>query len=506
MGRVSAKGGLRRFESAEIDPTREIALPVDHPAVVGAHTLYPSTVTSTMESPRFLVSGQNNSKLGGRITKGERSGWPIYHLTLEERATCPRSCHAFRECYGNGMHLARRHAVDAEFMPALRGEVMTVARQHPEGLLLRLHTLGDFFSVEYVLMWGELLALLPQLHVFGYTARREDDADPASRKIAKAIRLLTQGAWSRFAIRTSHTDPGRERSIMVATADPDLPKVIVCPAQTHATECCGTCGLCWAPNARDKTIAFLRHGRKRRPPEQADSAAVIAAVPRHPIQPPARPASIITGTGTRDVQRAAMMAHLQAIADANGEVRDRSLPMLAEAANIAGGSALFVLRELSDMGLIEIRKGEPGPTKKPPKNVYRLIRQPVAPVTLPVEPAPKAAMPPVAAAVVVQKPKTVPRVPDNMPVNQRPERKLRAAVQVSPKPRKPPLIAASLDIAEADGAHEGPCVLTKLRPGQCHWPLENSPTGADQVYCAKPSGDEQYCPPHKARLRAKAQR
>lgn len=260
----SHRQSVRRHAGAEIDPSLVRALKPDHRAALEGRTLFPSTVVGTLESPRFLVSGHNNPKLGKEVLKGPRTGWPIYHLTLEERATCPRSCGQWLGCYGNAMHLARRHAVDADFMDALRSEVITVARQHPDGLLVRLHTLGDFFSVPYVLMWGELLALLPQLHAFGYTARREDDADPETRKIAQAVNLIANAFWSRFAIRTSHSEPGRQRSIVVGADEPDRPQVVVCPAQTHATEACATCGLCWAENALDKTIAFMRHGMTSR--------------------------------------------------------------------------------------------------------------------------------------------------------------------------------------------------------------------------------------------------
>jgi hypothetical protein len=30
----------------------------------------------------------------------------------------------------------------------------------------------------------------------------------------------------------------------------------VCPEQTGKTECCATCGACWAT---DKNVAFMRH-------------------------------------------------------------------------------------------------------------------------------------------------------------------------------------------------------------------------------------------------------
>jgi hypothetical protein len=257
------RSSVRRFASPPIEPERVIDLAADHPAIIEGRTIFPRSVVGAADSPRLLVSGHNNSKLGKEVLRGSRAGWPIFHLTLEERATCPRSCPVFTGCYGNSSPFARRHRADDELIRHLRGEVAATEKLHPGGFLVRLHTLGDFFSVEYVLMWAELLAAHPALHVFGYTARRVDDPDAESSKIARAVALLTGAMWARFAIRTSHADFGPQRSVVVLQ-DPALPDVVMCPAQVKATEACASCGLCWAEAARDKAIGFLKHGMKKR--------------------------------------------------------------------------------------------------------------------------------------------------------------------------------------------------------------------------------------------------
>jgi hypothetical protein len=48
---------------------------------------------------------------------------------------------------------------------------------HPHDFAVRLHVLGDFYSVEYVELWRKLLMLHRALYVFGYTARQEK-SDP----------------------------------------------------------------------------------------------------------------------------------------------------------------------------------------------------------------------------------------------------------------------------------------------------------------------------------------
>lgn len=261
----------RRFDSKPIEPERSHGLRPDHPAALEGRTIFPSQVMGTWESQRFLISGANNTKLGKAVVKGERAGWPIYQVSLEERATCPRSCNNWLQCYGNAMPYARRHRPDEDFLAALKAEVVTVARSHPEGLLVRLHALGDFYSVAYVRAWAALLKMVPQLHVFGYTARHVDADDEESRAIARAVFELSAENWDQFAIRLSRPGPGPQHAIVVDEA-PASPDIITCPASLKATEACATCGLCWSASARDKTIAFLRHGMKARGPARKDAA------------------------------------------------------------------------------------------------------------------------------------------------------------------------------------------------------------------------------------------
>ena len=268
-------GRLARFEQYDAEPERSIGLAADHPAITDGHTLFRARVTPTAQSVRFLVSGQNNAKIGKLVIKGPWSGFPIFTLTLEERATCPRSCDVWSQCYGNAMQWPPRwDAADPLFLDTLRAEVITTCRLHPHGLVVRLHVLGDFYSVDYVKMWTEMVDRFPQLHIYGYTARREDADDAESRNIAKALRWLTETAPDQFNIRFSRTEPGPGHAIVV-DEDPKLPDVIVCPAQLKDTETCGTCALCWAEPARKKTIAFLRHGLKRKRKLEPQQRALV---------------------------------------------------------------------------------------------------------------------------------------------------------------------------------------------------------------------------------------
>lgn len=249
---MTALSMISRFGSKKVEVARSTGLRADHPALSEGRTIFRSMVVGSDTAPRFLVSGHNNPKLGKQVLKGERKGWPIFHLSLEERATCPRSCAVWAECYGNAMPYARRHRPDALFIPYLWAELTTLARAHRAGLLIRLHALGDFYSLDYVDFWRRALAEHPNVHVFGYTAHA-----PTS-EIGQALAALP---WDRFAIRFSAAEPVGQGATVFDTPPQDG-DVIMCPAQVEKTTACATCGLCWAPAARDKTIGFLRHGMK----------------------------------------------------------------------------------------------------------------------------------------------------------------------------------------------------------------------------------------------------
>jgi len=253
---------LRRFDTPEARPDEVVGLRDDHPAVIEGRSIFPKSVAHPDDDERILVSGHNNPKLGKVVLKGPMKGFPIYHLTLEERRTCPRSCRMWSGCYGNTMPFARRNDAwtGTRLFVALDHELGVLQRQYPGGFLIRLHTLGDFFSEQYVAAWRGWLEDFPALHVFGYTSCSPMAAEPNERAIGQAVAQLANENWERFAIRLSGAEPGPARAVVVEGPDSRL---VMCPAQSKDSECCATCGLCWAPALREKAIGFLRHGMIR---------------------------------------------------------------------------------------------------------------------------------------------------------------------------------------------------------------------------------------------------
>lgn len=240
-------GALRRFTSIKPKGHR-IHLADDHPALAKGQSLFQARVEDQSERPRLLIDGHNSRKIGKRVTKGRLKGFPIFTLTLEERATCPSSCLEWKTCYGNQMNWARRIKHGPAFEERLWDELADKQAKHPNGFLIRLHILGDFYSVDYAELWAEALEAYPALHIFGYTAR-----SPQSDIGQVVCQML--GVWpDRFHVRFSGWDGPKNGSVVVDTAE-ETDK-LVCPAQTGKTDCCSTCALCWHS---DRTIAFLRH-------------------------------------------------------------------------------------------------------------------------------------------------------------------------------------------------------------------------------------------------------
>jgi hypothetical protein len=249
---MTARRTKSRFASRPLNG-QSASLPAhDHPAINGGHTIFPSTVRPARAGDRWaLKSADNSRKIGGEILKGKWKDFPAYTLTLEERATCPRTCQHWRSCYGNKMHFAERIQGGPDLEWRLEREVALLDIDHPNGFAVRLHNLGDFYSVRYVSLWRRLLARHSALHVWGYTARWRQD-DP----IASALTSLVEGRWDRFAVRFSNA-PSQMRSTISVEHPYQVPHdAILCPEQIGRTESCSTCGLCWQSERR---IAFLQH-------------------------------------------------------------------------------------------------------------------------------------------------------------------------------------------------------------------------------------------------------
>lgn len=251
-GKVRRGGnGQSRMQPRALDGETARLLPYNNPAFMDGRTIYPATVISPL-SENVLKSGFNSSKIGKTVTKGRWKGFELYTLTLEERATCPVTCRHWRSCFGNQMHLAHRfrHGPDLEKM--VEREIIGLSRKHPRGFAIRLHVLGDFYSVGYVKFWERMLDEHPALHAFGFSARWNYHGDP----IAKSLIDLVGKKWHRFAIRFSNAPIDELATVSIEHPFQKPDDAIICPQQLGKTNCCATCALCWQSRKR---IAFIQH-------------------------------------------------------------------------------------------------------------------------------------------------------------------------------------------------------------------------------------------------------
>lgn len=215
-----------------------------------SRTRFLTRVLRVADMPSILVSGYSNVKIGRDVRKGHLKGYWIYTLSLEERATCPTSCAHWRSCYGNAMPFAKRvDHTDPLFLPTLEAEIEMLLKRHKTGVLIRLHALGDFYSVEYVDFWRRMLAEHPNLSIFGYTARSTGEP------IGKAVDWMNARS-DRSMIRFSNMPFEHMATVSIKAVEDCPPNAFVCPEQTSKTRCCATCGACWSTT---KNVAFLEH-------------------------------------------------------------------------------------------------------------------------------------------------------------------------------------------------------------------------------------------------------
>lgn len=235
------------------------------PAIREGRTTFRGMIQPVEGDRNLLVSGHCNVKIGRDVRKGRMfRGYWIYTLSLEERATCPLTCRHWFDCYGNNMPLAKRvdHsnvtalfdrlALEIERLlpkgPKRRGR--RVQRRVREGVLLRLHALGDFFSPSYVRFWAFMLEEHDRLGIFGYTAHRK------GTPIGDAIEEVRRAYPDRFRIRWSDGGESEDCTVSITGTDECPPGAFVCPEQTGRVDACGKCGACWASK---RNVAFVAH-------------------------------------------------------------------------------------------------------------------------------------------------------------------------------------------------------------------------------------------------------
>lgn len=220
-------------------------------AVLSGKTMFEKTVKPAKDRKSILQSVASNTKIGkggNIITKGIWKGMPMYSLTLEERATCPKDCQQWNNCYGNNSPYRIRVQIDDTFYDKLEKELSVLDKQHKQGFVVRLHVLGDFPDIIYVRFWFDMLSEYRNCHIFGYTHH------PYNSEIGREIAIthVTFSRNKRFQVRFSDSTVQFRANVETK----ENATGVICPEQTGKTQSCLTCGLCWGI---DKPITFLPH-------------------------------------------------------------------------------------------------------------------------------------------------------------------------------------------------------------------------------------------------------
>ena len=222
------------------------------------------SIKKPAELSRLLVSGHSNAKIGRDVRIGKLKGYHIYTLSLPERLTCPTSCRHWSDCYGNNMPFAKRvDPSSKDFLPRLSREIDELMLRHKGKVLIRLHALGDFYSVDYVRFWHNQLRKHATLYLFGYTARQHHTA------IGDAVFATTLAWGERCMIRVSDSGDLNMSTVSISDAESVPPGAVVCPEQLRLPHkrinpktgqpypmLCATCGICWSTS---RNVAFMEH-------------------------------------------------------------------------------------------------------------------------------------------------------------------------------------------------------------------------------------------------------
>lgn len=228
-------------------------LKANNPILKELRTIHPKMVKDPF-SYTVLKPASDNNKLGKGdlyFTKGKWRGMPLFSLTLEERKTCPSDCKRLRDCYANSMSFAHRFKHGIRLQQKLTQELSYLTKKYPQGIVIRLHIAGDFYSVKYVNFWRSALLKYNNLYIFGYTAR-------LNGPIYESLNSLINEIPNRFKIRFSvNRDFDSAYPNTIYTTDQSgSPNALLCPEMTGKTKSCLTCGLCFGIN---RTIKFNSH-------------------------------------------------------------------------------------------------------------------------------------------------------------------------------------------------------------------------------------------------------
>ena len=126
------------------------------------------------------------------------------------------------------MPFAHRFIANTALTSKISLELDILDKKYPAGYVIRLHILGDFYSVGYVNFWKRQLANRPGLRIYGYTRHHPTKA------IGNAVLSVRQAFPDTFKIRFSNLPTDN----LSASSEHVSKRGIVCPVQLDKTPNC----------------------------------------------------------------------------------------------------------------------------------------------------------------------------------------------------------------------------------------------------------------------------
>lgn len=114
---------------------------------------------------------------------------------------------------------------------------------------VRVHSSGDFFSVEYIAFWTDIVRHLQNTDFWAYTRSwTASSLLPALQELQKLDNIELFASWDE-----SMREPpeGWRRSIVISSRAEILTRGIICPEQTGAVENCANCRYCMTKGKGD---------------------------------------------------------------------------------------------------------------------------------------------------------------------------------------------------------------------------------------------------------------
>jgi len=212
-------------------------------------------------SARILQPAGSNKKLSAKGTSAHRHtflrgaesfrGSRLYVVTLVERESCDPACGMRGTCYGNNMPWAIRWRINDAWHTQVESEIRELVARY-DRITVRLHELGDFPSVGYVLFWRTMLGMFPTLTIYGYT-----HWNPSS-EIGVAVYHMMADYPTRVSILYSDAAPSEGIAVANAADVSNSHRLPVCPQQTGKASSCLACGLCTLASTI-RGVHFLTH-------------------------------------------------------------------------------------------------------------------------------------------------------------------------------------------------------------------------------------------------------